>query len=223
MLIINCSLLIVTAYLLGSIPSAVWISRAFFGKDVRTLGSGNAGSTNMFRNFGAAAGIACQVIDIGKAMLAAALPWILARPGLEIEYFGNNQPLELQMLLTGLVAVVGHIYPVFAGFKGGKGINCLLGTMLVVNPAAAGICLLVFVATLLLSKYVSLSSMLGTLSFPVFVLIRDLSGGEGINWLLAGLGLCMLGLVCFTHRENIGRLLKGQESKAGFLTRKKKA
>lgn len=205
------------AYLLGSMPSAVWISKGIYGSDVRTYGSGNAGSTNMFRIFGFKAGMATQLIDLGKGMLAAALPWFFVKlfPG-QFHHF-SGLPFAIQSMITGLAAVIGHIYPVFAGFKGGKGVNTLLGMLLISSPLTALVCLGVFVLTVLLSSFVSLGSLLGTLTFSVFHVVQDLIAGEPIRGEFLGLGLGMFALVVFTHRANVSRILQGKENRAGFV------
>lgn len=212
--------LLLTAYLLGSIPTAVWISKGLFKDDVRKHGSGNAGSTNMFRIYGAQAGIMTQLIDITKGVLAAALPYFLFRfCSFDCLHSLSSFPMETQALLCGLIAVTGHIYPVFAGFRGGKGINTMLGMMLVVNPLATLICLLVFVIVLFASSYVSLGSILATLTFPLFLAIRDLARGTEVNWGVVFLGFGMFLLVCYTHRTNIQRLRAGKENRVGFVDR----
>lgn len=215
--------LVVLAYLLGSIPPAIWISKYAFGSDIRKHGSGNAGSTNMFRVYGARAGIATQLIDITKGILAASLPVFLVRAcgqGNCLHEF-SHLPMTTQSMICGLAAVIGHIYPIFAGFRGGKGINTLLGTMLIADPGATGICILVFIAVLLISKYVSLSSLTAVFTYPVFQLVNDLRAGNEIDWAKAGLGFSLFLLVAYTHRSNIRRLIKGNENKAGFLNRKR--
>ena len=137
-----------TPYLLGSITAAVIVSKSLFGKDIRNLGSNNAGSTNMFRELGFKAGVLTQIIDIGKGSLAAAIPFFWAWWLPEHPHTISHLDLEFQSIIAGMMAVIGHIYPVFFGFKGGKGINTLLGMMLVTNWLACLICVLSWVPDL---------------------------------------------------------------------------
>ena len=210
-------ILILIGYLLGSIPSAVWIGKIFYGTDVREHGSGNMGSTNTFRVLGKKAGIAVQLIDILKGVIAALLPFFVLKLGMDID--ANTLPTW--KLITGMAAVIGHILPVFAGFRGGKGINTLLGVMLTVNPLAVLFCLIVFLAIVLITKYVSLGSLLGTLTFSLYYVVRPFIDNTSHEWLMIGLGGGIFLLVLFTHRENIGRLLKGNENKANLFKKGK--
>ena len=194
------------SYLIGSLNPAILISNLFFGEDVRKKGSGNAGSTNMFRNYGFVAGISTQLFDIVKSAICALFPWVFIQL--------SDQPAfdwTLSAMFCGLACVVGHIWPVYYRFKGGKGVNSLLGMMLVVNPLACLISVAVFALVLLLTRYVSLGSVLATLAFPVFIGIKTQM--SEIPLILSGLGMFLL--VVFTHRENIGRLVKGVENKVG--------
>lgn len=211
----------VLAYLLGSIPSAVWISKSFYGVDIRTLGSNNAGSTNMMEMLGKKAGFSTQLIDIAKGALAAALPFFFTLIFPDKTHALSHLSLELQSILAGLCSVFGHIYPIFAGFRGGKGINTLIGMMLVTNPLACVICFAVFALMVILTRLVAIGSMSGVLAFPMFVLIRDLFFREKVDVLLVGIGFGMFLLVVYTHRSNIRRLLKGEEGKSRLLWEKR--
>lgn len=203
--------LLILAYLIGSIPTAVWISKFIFGADVRAFGSGNAGSTNMFRTFGFKAGISTQLIDVAKGVLAAFLPLIFIKVG-SLPEMPLNERIYLQMY-CGLAAVGGHIYPILAGFRGGKGINTLLGMMIVIYPLGAAVSVGVFVTLLLATKMVSVGSIFGTLAFPLFVIAMKFPTCLQIDWLIASLGFVMAGIVIFTHRTNIQRILQGKENK----------
>lgn len=195
------------AYLLGSLPPAVWISKYAFGSDIRTHGSGNAGSTNMYRVFGFKAGLATQLLDVLKGWLAAMLPvWFLP--------FDNAETLTVQQLLCGAAAVVGHVYTVFAGFKGGKGVNTILGMMLAVAPGACGVGVGVFLLVLLAFKMVSLASMIAVGSFPVYVFLTDAE-----NRVLLITGVVLFFYIVFTHRANIRRILAGNESKVNLIAK----
>lgn len=209
-------ILLLLPYLIGSIPTAVWVSKGFFDSDIRTHGSGNAGSTNMFRVYGFKAGIITQLVDIGKGALSAALPILVWHFSLELHVLSPFS-LTLQSVICGLIAVIGHIFPIWAGFRGGKGINTLLGTILVADWRAGLICLGVFIIVLVITRYVSLSSMLGTLSFSVYLLLKGWIGGEMPETLLLILAFFMFLFVVWAHRANIQRLRNGNENRVGFL------
>jgi glycerol-3-phosphate acyltransferase PlsY len=212
-------LLTFLAYFIGSIPSAVWIGKYVYDLDVRDFGSGNAGSTNTYRVLGARAGIYVQILDILKGFLAASLAGIFYR---NFGFF-NSHYFALLRLVFGLAAVVGHIYPIFAEMRGGKGINTLLGMMIAVHPWATLVCVLVFILVLMKWKYVSLGSILATLAFPLFLIVTILFFSANPDPVLVGFGFIIFILVVYTHRLNIQRLLRGEESKAtlSFLKRKK--
>ncbi len=210
------------AYFLGSIPTAVIFSKIFYRSDIRQYGSGNAGSTNMFRNFGVAAGIGTQLIDIGKAILATQIPVFMEKNFIDIQYLftGSEVEMEVRQFTFGLVAIAGHVFPVFAGFRGGKGVNCLFGTMVVVNLPAALVCAGVFALVLFTTRYVSLGSLLGTLAFPAFVLISNIKNGKDIELVWPLIGLLTFLLISYTHRFNIKRLWLGRENKAGLFRKR---
>lgn len=189
------------AYLLGSIPSAVWIGKRFHGVDVREHGSGNAGATNTFRVLGKKSGIAVLSLDVLKGFAATQLVHFIPE--------SNPETLLNFRLLFGISAVTGHIFPVFAGFRGGKGIATLLGMVIGVHPPLALVCIVLFLGVLLLSKYVSLGSMLATLAFPI---LAHFAFKEQSNWLLL-FGIAATLMVFITHKKNIRRLLNGSETK----------
>ncbi|MBO9638212.1 glycerol-3-phosphate 1-O-acyltransferase PlsY [Siphonobacter aquaeclarae] len=195
----------ILAYLLGSIPTSVWYGQAFFGIDVRNHGSGNAGATNTFRVLGKRAGTIVLLIDVLKGWIAANLALILFYLG-EIS-MDERVPMKLAF---GIIAVIGHLFPVFANFKGGKGVATLLGMVLSIHPEAAGACIAVFVLVMISSRYVSLSSILATLSFPL-MMVFGLFGPE--SNLLIIFGFVLFALIVYTHHKNIGRLLRGEESR----------
>ena len=202
---INDLLALLGAYLLGSIPTALWVGRAFFGLDIREHGSGNSGATNTFRVLGKGPGAFVMAVDVLKGWAAASLAVLLLRQGA----IGAGQLLYFQ-LACGVLAVVGHIYPVFAGFRGGKGVATILGVMLAIAPAPVGVCLLVFVGMLLLTRYVSLSSMTAG---GAFALLQLLPPFRPDNPLLLWFGFGVAALLLYTHRANIGRLRAGTESR----------
>lgn len=210
-MLLSISLLILP-YLLGSIATAVWVSQIGYGVDIRTQGSNNAGSTNMFRMLGFKAGLITQVVDIGKGSLASCLPLIAAAYFPHAPHWLSGWSMEMQQLACGLICVIGHIYPVFAQFKGGKGVNTLLGMMLVTNPLAAGICLVTWIVLLYLTRYVAVASMGAVATYPILLLVVGLlAEGVDVPHLLLGLG--MVALVVFTHRSNVQRLRSGTEPK----------
>ena len=198
-------LALVAAYLLGSIPTALWAGRWLFGlRDIREHGSGNAGATNTFRVLGPKAGSLVMAVDVLKGFVAASLPqWLPA---------GTIAPAHLLywQLGCGALAVVGHIYPVWAQFRGGKGVATVLGMMLAIAPATVGVCLLVFLLMLALFRYVSLASM--TAGFT-FALLQLLPAFRPANDLLLYVGFVLAALLVYTHRANIGRLRAGTESR----------
>ena len=201
------------AYLFGSIPTAVWIGQAFYGIDVREYGSGNAGATNTFRVLGKKAGIAVMLLDIFKGYTATNLAYLI---GLSVTGPQNSVQFVNYQLALGITAVMGHLFPVFAGFRGGKGIATLFGMILAVQSQAAMLCVLTFVVVLLISKYVSLSSILAGFSFPLSIIFIFQSPIRSV--VLYGMSMCVLILV--THQKNIERLLKGKESKVNLFKKK---
>ncbi|MBG8553348.1 glycerol-3-phosphate 1-O-acyltransferase PlsY [Hymenobacter guriensis] len=197
---------LLAAYLLGSIPTALWVGRRFYGLDVREHGSGNAGATNTFRVLGKKPGSFVLVVDALKGFVAAyVLPaWLVSQGAIAPEHEVYYR------LACGVLAVVGHIYPVFAQFRGGKGVATILGMMLGVAPATVGVCLLIFLAVLLTSRYVSLSSMTAGVSFALLQLLPQFRPPQPF---LIGVGFVLAALLVYTHRANIGRLRTGTESR----------
>ena len=202
----------ILAYLIGSLPSAVWLGQAYHGIDVRDFGSGNAGATNTFRVLGTKAGIFVMALDIFKGLTAVTL----ATVWMQLGFIAESQ-IVLFKLAFGISAVIGHIFPIYVGFKGGKGVATLLGMVLGINPVVAAICIAVFMIVLLLTKYVSLSSILGTLTFPVMLLITDI---EPNDLLLIICGFTFFVVVLFTHKKNVHRILNGMENKVNFLSKR---
>lgn len=204
---------LIAAYLLGSIPTAVWLGQAFYGIDVREYGSGNAGATNTFRVLGKKPGITVMTIDILKGYTATKLAYLI---GLSVTGPQNSEQFVNYQLALGVIAVMGHLFPIFAGFRGGKGVATLFGMILAVNPWTALICVTVFVTVLLVSNYVSLSSICAGFAFPlgtVFILQSSIKAEVLYS-------ICVCVLILVTHQKNIERLLKGKESKV-YLFKKK--
>lgn len=195
------------SYLLGSIPSAVITGKAYHGVDVREHGSGNAGATNTFRVLGKKTGSLVLFLDAVKGITAVSLVHLLGNVTPGSERFINLQ------LLFGIMAVVGHIFPIFASFKGGKGIATLLGMVIGIHYLLALACIGLFLTVLFLTRYVSLSSILATLSFPLFAIFVFKQDEP----LLIAFGVCASLLVILTHQKNIKKLLNGEENKAKLL------
>lgn len=200
-------ILIIVAYLIGSIPTALIISRIFFQIDIREFGSGNMGATNTFRVLGPKYGVLVMVGDMLKGISAVALYNLLP-------YYLEN-PIDRTnfMLGLGLAAVAGHIYPIFAQFKGGKGVATLFGMVLAIQPIVAISCVVVFLVVLFLTRYVSLSSILAGMALPVCVL-WVYNEKEVFYRVFA---VAVAALIVLTHQKNISRLLKGNESRMPIL------
>ncbi|GAB3892168.1 glycerol-3-phosphate 1-O-acyltransferase PlsY [Spirosoma agri] len=203
------------AYLLGSIPTAVWYGQGFFGIDIRQHGSGNAGATNTFRVLGKRAGTIVMLVDVLKGYTAAIMSILLWY----LDVITHNEIMTFEIVF-GLVAVFGHLYPVFADFRGGKGVASLLGMVLAIHPEMALVCIGIFLLVVIASQYVSLGSILAALAFPVLLLLRVF--GEKENPLLIVFGFVMFLMVVITHQKNIGRLMRGQENRTVLIRLRKK-
>ncbi|EAD3610103.1 glycerol-3-phosphate 1-O-acyltransferase PlsY [Listeria monocytogenes] len=196
---INLILLSLLAYVIGSIPSGLWIGKIFYKKDIREFGSGNLGATNSFRVLGIKAGSIVTVMDILKGTVATLLTF----------FFQLNVDHHF-WLLTGAFAIIGHSFPLFAGFRGGKAVATSAGVILAYAPLLFVAALVVFLVTLKLSKYVSLSSMIGALA----ALIISLFMGD---WILIVLVACIALFVIWRHRANITRIRNGEEPKIKWM------
>jgi len=200
-------LLIITAYLIGSIPTALIISKSFFDVDIREYGSGNMGATNTFRVLGSKFGTIVMVGDMLKGILAVALYNLLPY------YLTNELDRTNLMIGLGLAAVIGHIYPIWAQFRGGKGVATLFGMLLAMQPIVAVSCVGVFLLVLFLTRYVSLSSILAGVALPICVL-WIYNEKEVFYRVFA---VAVAALVVLTHQKNISRLLKGNENRVPIL------
>ena len=205
--IMNELLLIILAYLIGSVPTSVWVSKYFFKIDIRDYGSGNAGATNTYRVLGPKWGTIVMVTDMLKGMVAVKLAFLL--PGY---VDGELNMLNLQTCL-GLAAVVGHIFPIWAKFRGGKGVATLFGLIMGISPWTALACVAVFILVLYLTRFVSLSSILASIAFPIFILV--IFNVDNTVYRIFAIAVALL--VLLTHQKNIGRILKGNESKVPIL------
>jgi glycerol-3-phosphate acyltransferase PlsY len=208
----NIIFLLTLAYLLGSIPTAVWVSKRVYGLDIREHGSGNAGATNTFRVLGKKAGIWVMIVDMLKGFVAVKLSY------LSIHMAGSEAMVNLQVGL-GLAAVVGHIFPIWAGFRGGKGIATLFGMILAIQYYVAFSLVGVFLAMLFLTNYVSLSSIAASVAFPVLILFIFKDKAPEISYKLFAIATACM--VVLTHHKNISRLLAGNESKVKLIKRNK--
>ncbi len=195
---------------MGSVSSAVWLGRWMKGVDVRNLGSGNAGFANVMRNLGPQVGVPVLVIDTMKGFLAVGLAYLI--PGLE----SDTEIFYVAQIAFGLAALLGHLFPVFSGFRGGKGVATGLGIVLALFPLGALLSLAVFLIALLISQYISLGSLLAGISFPLFVMFLEPTDNVPLivfSWLVAV-------LLILTHQKNIDRILKGQEHRAVIFKKK---
>ncbi|MGM9891671.1 glycerol-3-phosphate 1-O-acyltransferase PlsY [Limosilactobacillus sp.] len=189
--------MIVVAYLLGSIPSGLWIGQAFYHKDIRQLGSGNIGTTNTFRTLGPKAGVVVLLMDVLKGTLAASQPYLLG--------LGSS----VNPLLIGLFASLGHTFSIFDHFHGGKAVATSAGILLAYNPPLFGVACAIFIATLLLTSMASAASIIGiTAIFIIALFIHD--------WILAIVAGVLTLLVLNRHRANINRIIHGNESLVHF-------
>lgn len=196
-------LAIILAYFLGSIPAAVWIGKKIHNIDVREHGSGNAGTTNVIRVLGWKTGIPVLLIDVAKGSLATMLPVIfkLAEPG-------SSLIINLQ-IVTGVIAILGHIYPVFAGFRGGKGVATIFGVLLALHFLLTLSCFGVFLIIFLVTGIVSVSSMGAGLAFPVLLLFVYDTPSLVFKVFSVVVAIALI----ITHKKNIERLMKGEEKK----------
>ncbi|WP_298732669.1 glycerol-3-phosphate 1-O-acyltransferase PlsY [uncultured Chitinophaga sp.] len=206
-------LFLICAYLIGSIPTAVWVSKGVFGMDIREYGSGNAGATNTFRVLGPKAGTFVMVVDMLKGVVAVRLSYLLP-------YYQSSEHLTQLVnfqIGLGLAAVVGHIFPIWAGFKGGKGIATLFGLVLAIQPIVAVCCVGVFLMILFLTRYVSLSSIIASIAFPILILY--IFNEPEVFYRIFAIAVALM--VVLTHQKNIARLLTGNENKVPLFKNKR--
>lgn len=203
--IYTATTLIIIAYLLGSIPSAVWIGKKYYGIDIREYGSKNAGTTNMLRVLGRRAALPVFALDFIKGFVAVTIVELMQYDDL----IGLNDIINLKIAAV-FAAVLGHIFPIFAGFRGGKGVATLVGAVTGIYPPVALLCFGVWFVMLMIFHYVSLASMVAGCCFPVFTLISPKVNGS-IPFVVFSFIIAIL--LIFTHRKNIERLKAGTESK----------
>lgn len=198
------------AYLLGSIPTAVWLSKFVYNKDIREFGSGNAGATNTFRVLGKGPGVFVMIVDMLKGFTAVKLAYLS-------NYAFNTEMFVSLQVFLGIAAVLGHIFPIYAGFRGGKGIATLFGMILGIQYIIAVLLIGVFIVILLLTRYVSLSSILASIALPILVLYAY--NEPELSYRIFSISVAFL--VLLTHHKNIGRLLEGNESKIKIKAKKR--
>lgn len=185
--------MIIIAYLLGSIPTGLWIGKYFYHKDIRKLGSGNIGTTNTFRTLGPKAGVVVLICDILKGTLAASQPYFLGVSS------------SVNPLLIGLFASLGHTVSIFDNFHGGKAVATSAGILLAYNPPLFGIACLIFISVILLTSMVSAASIIGITTIFVIALCEH-------DWILSAVAGFLTLVVLYRHKANIGRILAGKES-----------
>ena len=205
---------LIASYLLGSIPTALIAGKIIAGMDIRKHGSGNAGATNIYRLFGLKPYLAVLGIDMLKGFIAVAV----------VADFGAGFfSMERTGLYCGLCAVAGHIWTVFAGFRGGKGVATAAGVFLALNAPVAVSAIAVYLIVTLTTRYVSLGSMTAAVAAPIFLIVDAAVFGRYVPGAMIAAAVALAGLIVYTHRENIRRLMKGEERKTDFLKRKKRS
>ena len=223
---INMAIVVLLSYIVGSIPTSIMLSKWKHGFDIRTKGSGNAGGTNVFRVLGWKSGLFVMAFDAMKGVIAttiiARLFWDPTLP------FYNRTPFDdftiIQMICGG-AAIVGHIWTVFAGFKGGKGIACGAGMLIGIAPTEFAVSIGVFLAVFFAWRYVSLGSIAAAIAFPVSLLVRhnilydEIHSYKTLIFFSIGVAVVLI----YSHRKNIQRLLEGTENKVTSFSRRRKA
>ena len=206
---VNFFIFSITAYILGSIPTAVWVGKRFYGLDVREHGSKNAGATNTFRVLGKKPGKIVLAIDVLKGLIAVLLP-------LTVAYTHTENTIINYKLFAAIFVILGHVFPLFAGFRGGKGVATSLGVIFAIHPPAAGICLAIFLLVFLTFNYVSLGAIVTAISFPIVIhfVFNVYSLPLTIFSIVIGTA------VVITHKKNILRLIQGSENKMYVFSKK---
>lgn len=204
---------VLLAYLIGSIPSAIWVSKWFFGVDVRDYGSNNAGATNTFRVIGKLAGFSVLFMDILKGWASVKL--------ITTYFFTATLTQEVlinMQLAVGISAVLGHVFPLYEQFQGGKGVATLMGIILAINFQAAIGCVIIFLVIFLISNFVSLGAITAAFFFPIFTIFVLKSNSPSLIYFSISISI----LVIITHKKNIERLLNGTENKMTIKLKKAK-
>jgi glycerol-3-phosphate acyltransferase PlsY len=202
-------ILIFIAYIIGSTPTSIIVSKTVYKSDVREHGSGNAGATNVFRTFGWKPALFVTLVDIFKGWLPA---YVAGNLNSDSILFASNP--DALMIIAGFAAVLGHTYTIFAGFKGGKGVGTMAGMLIALFPIALPICILVFILTLITTGIVSLGSMLASVALPVTLfIIGGMNPEMEISLTLRIFALIIPTFIIFTHRSNIKRMMDGTENR----------
>jgi len=211
---ISLLVIILSSYFLGSIPGALWSAKGLHGVDIRNYGSKNAGATNAFRVVGWPAGVLATIVDMGKGYLAAGVVASFVRidPVPSLQLLGGDAATILA-LIAGFMAIVGHMFPIFANFKGGKGVNTAAGILFALAPVTMVYTIGVFLIVLLSSRYVSLASLSGAVAFPTFVALRRYVFGADLDATVLLFGIILALAIVVAHRSNIRRLWNGTENR----------
>jgi glycerol-3-phosphate acyltransferase PlsY len=212
MTLVGILLVCLLAYSLGSISTALWAGKIFHGVDVREHGSGNAGATNTIRVLGWTTGIPVLIVDVAKGALAANLPILL-----HVGVTGSAEQINLQ-IVAGLIAIIGHVFPIYSDFKGGKGVATTFGVLLALHPMVTISCMGVFLAILLISGYVSASSVMAGLSFPIILHLFFVPPSQAFT----AFSILIAFAIIITHSKNIGRLVRGEENRFLYRNRGKR-
>lgn len=219
-LILKCVLIGVVSYLLGSLNFSIILSEVVKKKDIRKSGSGNAGATNMMRTYGIKAAVGTMLGDIFKVAIGIIVAFAIL--GVPMKYIFTNpadaaeiQRVVLYKEFAGLFCVLGHIFPLYFKFKGGKGVAACTGMVIIVDWRIALILFVIFVSVILISKWISLGSIVIAILYPVLIFVFYK------NWILSLVALLFTAIVIIAHRENIKRLIKGEENKISLKNKKK--
>lgn len=219
-LILKCVLIGVVSYLLGSLNFSIILSKVVKKKDIRKSGSGNAGATNMMRTYGIKAAVGTMLGDIFKVAIGIIVAFAIL--GVPMKYIFTNpadaaeiQRVVLYKEFAGLFCVLGHIFPLYFKFKGGKGVAACTGMVIIVDWRIALILFVIFVSVILISKWISLGSIVIAILYPVLIFVFYK------NWILSLVALLFTAIVIIAHRENIKRLIKGEENKISLKNKKK--
>lgn len=201
---------LIVSYLIGSMTPSIWIGRIFYNIDVRTKGSKNAGTTNTIRVLGPKAGIIVFIIDVLKGCLALYLSNIF------VSSFLYDTPLEMFNIVSAACVVLGHVFPIYEGFKGGKGVATMLGVLIYLYSEIFWILLLIFIIVFIIWRYISLGSITAAIAFPITYYIYSVYWAKDMDPILFIFAIVVAIFIVITHRNNIKRLAKGEEKKFKF-------
>ena len=204
---LSLALIGLVAYLVGSFSTSLVVGR-LHGIDIRRRGSGNAGATNVARVLGWKPALIVLLVDVAKGFLAV---WLISRLRLGAVPWSDD---EIRAL-AGLCAMAGHVWPVFSGFRGGKGVGTALGAVLAIDPLAALICLALFGAVLAVFRIVSLASITASMLLPVVLALERSASGQPVLDAVWGFGVGVAAMILLSHRRNIARLVSGEEPRLG--------